>query len=377
VINSSNSLVGTTPLDFIGEQFMISDDHYVVISPHYDNGAITDAGAGTLGSTVSGVVGEISSCNSILGQAANDGWKIRFAQSDVYGYLLAGQAVHNSVIILQPVSATLASSTDSATVNINGNTPVNLLTSDGCHLIATIAAEGAAPVQGSVKAKMWREAAVPVHDGHPFVARHYEITPAQNAATATAMVTLYFTQQEFDDFNAHAGSTTDLPASAGDTAGIAKLRVVKFPGISNDNSGLPGSYTGTPVVIDPVDQDIIWNNSLDRWEVSFELTGFSGFAVQTVNVVTGVNDITNNSYLLQLFPNPVRENLSYELKSNTAGNYTIKIFDFNGRLMYSKEGRDNGTTLRGSINTDFLSRGVYLLEIATRKTSARKKLVKL
>jgi hypothetical protein len=68
VISSSNSLVGTSPLDFIGEQFMISDDHYVVISPHYNNGTITDAGAATLGSTVSGFVGEITGCNSILGE---------------------------------------------------------------------------------------------------------------------------------------------------------------------------------------------------------------------------------------------------------------------------------------------------------------------
>jgi len=377
VISSSNSLIGTTALDFVGEQFMISDDHYVVISPHYDNGTITDAGAATLGSTVSGVIGEITSCNSILGQSANEGWRLRLAQSDVYGYLLAGQAIHNSVIILQPVAATLASSTDSATITINGDRPVNLLTTDGCHLIATVASRGSAPVSGVVKAKMWREAAVPVHDGHPYVARHYEITPALNASTATGRITLYFTQQEFDDFNAHAGSTTDLPASVADTAGIAKLRIIKFPGVSNDNSGLPGSYTGTPVVIDPVDQDIVWNNSLSRWEVSFDVTGFSGSIVQTVNVVTGVNDITNNSYLLHLFPNPVRENLSYELKSNTAGSYTIKIFDLNGRLMFSKEGRDTGNTVNGSITTDFLSRGVYLLEITTRKTTARKKLLKL
>jgi len=379
VISSSNSLVGTSPLDFIGEHFMISDDHYVVISPHYNNGTITDAGAATLGSTVSGVAGEITNCNSILGESANEGWRLILAQSDVYGYLLAGQAKHNSVLLLQPVSATLSSTSDSASVSINGNAPVNLLTSDGCHLIASITAHGAAPVQGSLKAKMWREANVLVHDGHPYVARHYEITPTLNASTATARITLYFTQQEFDDFNSHSGSTTDLPASAADTAGIAKLRIIKFPGISNDNSGLPGSYTGTPVVIDPVDQDIAWNNTLSRWEVSFDVTGFSGFIVQTVNVVTGVNDITNNSYLLHLFPNPVRENLSYELKSNAAGNYTIKIFDLNGRLMYSESGRGSGigNSIRGTINTDVLSRGTYIVEITTRKTTARKKLVKM
>jgi len=377
VINSSNSLVGASPLDFIGEQFMISDDYYVVISPHYNNGTSTDAGAATLGSAVSGIVGEITGCNSILGQVANEGWRIRLAQSDVYGYLLAGQAIHNSVLLLQPVAATLATNSDSASVNINGNTPVNLLTSDGCHLLATITSQGASPVQGSVKAKMWREATVPVHDTKPYVARHYEITPSLNASTATARMTLYFTQQEFDDFNAHTGSTTDLPASGSDTAGIAKLRVIKFPGVSNDNTGLPGSYTGTPVVIDPVDQDVFYNDNLSRWEVSFDVTGFSGFIVQTSAVVTGVNDITNNSHLLNLFPNPSRDNLWYDLKSNTAGTYTIKIFDINGRLMYSEAGRGIGNSIRGTINTDVLSRGTYILEITTRKTTARKKLVKM
>jgi hypothetical protein len=41
-------------------------------------------------------------------------------------------------------------------------------------------------------------------------------------STATAKITLYFTQQEFDDFNAHAASTTNLPASADDTSGICE-----------------------------------------------------------------------------------------------------------------------------------------------------------
>ena len=96
-------------------------------------------------------------------------------------------------------------------------------------------------------------------------------------------------------------------------------------------------------------------------------------------MVTGVNDITNNSYLLHLFPNPVRENLSYELKINAAGNYTIKIFDLNGRLMYSESGRGSGigNSIRGTINADVLSRGTYIVEITTRKTTARKKLVKM
>ena len=378
IVSSDNSLVGVSPDDRIGEAFSINNDHYVVMSPHFDNGTITDAGAVTLASTTSGITGAITNCNSIQGQVANNGWKlaISYSYSEDPAYLIVGQAVHNVVYILQPGSAALAVSNDSASVNINGNIPVPLLTSDGCHLIATLQSQGATPVQGLVKAKMWREASVPVHDGHPFVARHYEITAALNASTVTSRITLYFTQEEFDDFNAHSGSTTDLPVS-GDTSGIAKLRIIKYPGISADSSGLPGSYTGTPVLIDPVDQDIVWNNSLSRWEISFDVTGFGGCIVQTQNVVTGINDLTNNSHLLHLFPNPAQENLSYELKSTAAGSYTIKIFDLNGRLMYSKGGRDIGNIIKGSMPIDFLSRGTYILEIRTKKTTARRKLLKL
>ena len=377
VISSSNSLVGTSPGDFQNYYFALSEDHYILGLTTFDSGALTNAGALTLASSSSGVTGDITSCNSVIGSSANNGSQLRFSHYDPYGYMVVGHATHNTVKIFDQSGYAIAGSADSSVVNINGPAPVPLLSSGGCNIIATIAATGASPVNGSVKAKIWKEIVVPEYNGHPFVARHYEITPALNASTATARITLYFTQQEFDDYNSHTGSTTDLPPSGGDTSGISKLRIIKYPGTSNDNSGLPASYTGTPVEIDPVDHDIAWNNSLSRWEVSFDVTGFSGFIVQTVNVVTGINDITNNSYLLNVFPNPVHKNLSYELKSTTAGNYTIKIFDLNGRLMYSKEGRNTGNTLRGSVTTDFLSRGVYILEIATRKTTARKKLLKL
>ncbi len=377
IVNSDNSLMGVSPDDRIGEGFSFSNDHYVVVSPRFDNGAIIDGGAVTLGSTTSGITGIINGCNSVIGQVANSGAKLTYSHSDDPPYLIVGQAVHNVVYILHPISAPLAVAHDSASVNINGDAPVSLLTNGGCHLIATLKPQGSDPVRGIVKAKTWNEVSVPVDNNEPFVSRHFEITPGLNASTATAKVTLYFTQQDFDNFNEHPGNTNDLPNSESDAAGIANLKVTKYPGVSNDGTGLPGSYQGPAELIDPNDADIVWNSSLNRWEVSFDATGFSGFIVKTHNPVTGINDITNNSYLLHVFPNPARGNLSYELKSTTASSYTIKIFDLNGRLMYSKGGRDIGNIIKGTMNIDFLSRGTYLLEITTKKTTARRKLIKL
>jgi trimeric autotransporter adhesin len=75
----------------------------------------------------------------------------------------------------------------------------------------------------------------------------------------------------------------NLPTGAADAAGISNLRIGKYNGTSNNGTGLPGSYTNGSSIIDPVDSDIVWNATLSRWEVSFNVTGFSGFIVQTVS----------------------------------------------------------------------------------------------
>lgn len=159
-------------------------------------------------------------------------------------------------------------------------------------LIAHVKQSGASAINGSVDAKVWIESSVPTTGGLPFVQRHYEITPASNAATATGRVTLYFTQTEFDNYNNDAASALDLPTGPADAAGIGNLRVVKYPGTSSDGSGLPATYTGTPVVIDPADADIVWNATAGWWEVSFDVTGFSGFIVQTNPTVLPVTLLT-------------------------------------------------------------------------------------
>ena len=70
-----------------------------------------------------------------------------------------------------------------------------------------------------------------------------------------------------------------------DATGKANLRIEKRPGTSSDGSGLPGTYTGTAVTIDPDDANIVYNTSLSRWEVSFATTGFSGFFVKTLTTI--------------------------------------------------------------------------------------------
>ncbi len=153
---------------------------------------------------------------------------------------------------------------------------------DDCtSLLASLFPTGVSPVYGTVKTEVWIESAVPTILGNPFVARHYQITPELNASTAEGYLTLYFTQAEFDAFNNHPMSVDDLPTDPSDATGIANLRIAKRSGSSADGSGLPNTYSGDEVVIDPNDNDIIWNASENRWEITILVGGFSGFFVNT------------------------------------------------------------------------------------------------
>ncbi|SDE16956.1 choice-of-anchor Q domain-containing protein [Niabella drilacis] len=153
--------------------------------------------------------------------------------------------------------------------------PITNYFSDCLHNVCTIMQNGSNPVRNTVTAKVW----IDNTQNPQFVKRHYEITPADQPNDYGGTVTLYFTQQEFTDFN--AVNTVKLPTSAIDAAGKANLLIEKRSGVSTNGSGLPGTYTGTIETINPVDANIIWNANSARWEVTFDVRGFSGFFVKT------------------------------------------------------------------------------------------------
>ncbi len=76
VITATNSLMGSTTDDQVGSYgggvITLTNGNYVVISPYWDNGSITDAGAVTWGNGASGTIGVVSAANSLVGSTAND-----------------------------------------------------------------------------------------------------------------------------------------------------------------------------------------------------------------------------------------------------------------------------------------------------------------
>jgi Secretion system C-terminal sorting domain/Beta-propeller repeat len=236
-----------------------------------------------------------------------------------------------------------------STSNINKQVTLNnlnagyIFSTSNCNIIAKVIPNGASPISANTTAKVWIEATQPSATTGIYVKRHYEITPDLNATTATAKITLYFTQAEFDAFN--AVSSTDLPTGPNDALGKANLLIEKRPGVSSNVTGLPNSYVGTPANINPADADIVWNVSTNRWEVTFSTTGFSGFFAKTQTSVLPVqwiyfNGKINNKFIATLNWKVFESNVDhYEIEKSKDGNifYEIdKVVSNNfGENMYS------------------------------------------
>ncbi len=73
-VSVANSLVGSTQSDRIGFDGVtaLTNGNYVVSSTYWDNGSAVDAGAATWGSGAAGVVGVVSSSNSLVGGSEQD-----------------------------------------------------------------------------------------------------------------------------------------------------------------------------------------------------------------------------------------------------------------------------------------------------------------
>lgn len=169
----------------------------------------------------------------------------------------------------------------------NVSTGGTLYRSVVCDIIARVLPAGASPVTGKINTCVTLNATQQYFNGEPYVQRHYDIEPAVNAATATATVTLYFTDAEFANYNAINGATWPmLPTSALGNADPRRgnVRVTQFHGVATSSPSAPGNYPGFRVIINPGAANVYWNGTY--WEVTIPVTGFSGFYLHTTQFNT-------------------------------------------------------------------------------------------
>ncbi len=166
---------------------------------------------------------------------------------------------------------------ENKTVSVTGTTYVTA----ACDLIARVLPAGVSPVTGQINICVTLDAAPQYFNGEPYVQRHYDIEPANNAAAATATVTLYFTNQDFVDYNTINGATWPLLPTYPLDPNRANLKVTQFHGTPTGGlpTTTPGNYTGTRVIINPGAANVSWNGFF--WQITIPVTGFSGFYVHS------------------------------------------------------------------------------------------------
>ncbi len=90
---------------------------------------------------------------------------------------------------------------------------------------------------------------------------------------------------------------------------------------------MPATYNGNISTIDPDDANVWWNSTASRWEVTFDVTGFSGFFIKTISQVLPV--------VLTSFEVTKHENTS-RLSWNTTSEVNSERFE----IQRSKDGKN-------------------------------------
>lgn len=172
-------------------------------------------------------------------------------------------------------NATAIAGSTGQTIQVTQNINISNFINDDCLPIAIVSPGGYLPVKGDINVKLKIDDTIAIFNGRPLGKRIYDLRPAKYPNAATARVTLFYTQQDFDAYNLQNGSYSELPISPGDSVGYKNLRILQFHGVSYN--GTPQAYTGNMYELDPGNTDIVWNNKLRAYEVSFNVYGFSGF----------------------------------------------------------------------------------------------------
>lgn len=218
-----------------------------------------------------GVAGYSGDGGAALSAQMKQPWSIA---ADTAGNFYVNDALNN-VIRKISVSYPLVTTGETVTQNISNSYATDVNDNNLARLLTITPTAGANALSGITTFAVNFDASVNTYNGQPYVQRHYDITPAANAATAQAMVTLYFLQSEFDAYNTYVTANhLALPLLPSGGTDNGNVNITQFHGTGT----APGNYTGTELMIKPA---VSWDGVNNRWALTFPVNGFSGFYVTT------------------------------------------------------------------------------------------------
>lgn len=221
-----------------------------------------------------------------------------------------------------------------------------------CDLMVSLDPSGASPLSGRTKVLVTLDSTVKTYNGQPYLQRHFDIKPDSNADNATATVTLYAYQSEFDAYNAIAGPMGYplLPSFATDNGNI---KVTTFHG----NGTHPGNYSGSAEVIVPA--SVSWDPMGNWWVMTFPVTGFSGYYIHTgTNFPLAIANVNGaDGFSIDAYPNPVQDKVAVHISGNRAAHSNLVVTDLTGRALITVAMDNN----KAVVDMSGLASGMYML----------------
>lgn len=145
-----------------------------------------------------------------------------------------------------------------------------------CNLYALVEPIGNLnPVSGNLTAQVMNNDGIISFQNARYLSRYYDLKPATDPQSSTARLTLFYKQADFDQYNAAYGTSNNAELPTGPGAALpGNIRIAQFrDAYTLENSVL--SHIAPPTYINP--NTVVWNTSTELWEVTFEVSGFSGF----------------------------------------------------------------------------------------------------
>ena len=320
------------------------------------------------GSTVDFIATPVNGGNNPIYQWQKNGNPVG-TNNDIYiDNALNNNDVINCIMTSNANCATPANATSNSKTITSGNThllagftgttisnngvvtnPVDLRYTN-CDLMASVDPNGGNPVSGNAVVKVTLDPVVSMYNSEPYVQRHFDIEPLNNAATATANITLYAYQGEFDAYNAVAAQWgyPMLPSNATDNGNV---RITQFHG----NGTAPGNYSGAYEFITPA---VSWDAGNNWWKMTFPVNGFSGFYIHTGSFPLQVKTIEKNDFSVVAFPNPVQDKVTIQVFGKRARNSAVAITDLTGKTIM-KVAMDSDKAIA---DISSLANGMYLVK---------------
>ena len=232
-----------------------------------------------------------------------------------------------------------------------------------CDLMAVVAPTGASPISGNFTVSVTIDDSVLTYNGSPYVPRHYNVESLGFPGTATATITLYAYQSEFDAYNVYAAANGFplMPTGGVDNGNVA---ITQYHGTAI----YPNNYQGPGILITPA---VSWDATNNWWVMTFPVTGLSGFFVHSkTGGALNVSNTANNDGNLEVYPNPVQDKLTVKVNGLLHNNRKLSVTDLTGRVLI-KVPMDNDKAI---VDMSSLAAGMYMI---TYSDDERKETVKI